>query len=214
MSEVYPKLTINKLKRRHWHHSGGFIANFEQITNIVLVYWTDKVQQRNYCQSKYFLKMFWCFPSAPILHLIKTCGKQCYLHFSVVILKQNSSSGSQSFGFNKYFVSQKAVFKINQHIGYTNRTPESIKFQAFKTNIKVLTKVPVYLSQHSFWNLNNAIMQNTSDEIYLISVTSGNVSGVFSGLYFPSFRINTKMYTESEYEKLYSMSRVFLHSFL
>ena len=72
-----------------------------------------------------------------------------------MFLNQFFFSGSQSFGCNKYFINQKAVFKINQHIDYTNRTPERIEFQAFRRPTKILTKVPVFLSQHSFWNLND-----------------------------------------------------------
>ena len=38
MCEIYSKLTIKTPERRHWRRSSVFIANFEQIWHIVLVY--------------------------------------------------------------------------------------------------------------------------------------------------------------------------------
>ena len=36
--EIYSKLTIKTLERRHWHRSGVFIVNFEHISHVVLVF--------------------------------------------------------------------------------------------------------------------------------------------------------------------------------
>ena len=38
MCETCPKLAIKIPERRHWIRSGVFIANFEQISHIVLVF--------------------------------------------------------------------------------------------------------------------------------------------------------------------------------
>ena len=36
--EICSKLTIKTPERRHWHHSGVFIVNFEHISHLVLVF--------------------------------------------------------------------------------------------------------------------------------------------------------------------------------
>ena len=38
MCEIFPKLTITKPHERHWYRSGVFIAKFEKISHIVLVF--------------------------------------------------------------------------------------------------------------------------------------------------------------------------------
>ena len=36
--EMFSKLTVKTLQRRHWHRSGVFIANFEHISYLALVF--------------------------------------------------------------------------------------------------------------------------------------------------------------------------------
>ena len=38
MCEIYPKLTIKTRERCHRHRSGVFIANFEHISHIILLF--------------------------------------------------------------------------------------------------------------------------------------------------------------------------------
>ena len=35
--EIFSKLTIKTPERRHWHHSGVLIVNFENISHLVIV---------------------------------------------------------------------------------------------------------------------------------------------------------------------------------
>ena len=39
MCEISSKSTIKIPERRHWRRSGIYVANFEQISHIVLVFW-------------------------------------------------------------------------------------------------------------------------------------------------------------------------------
>ena len=38
LAQIYLKLTVNTPEHRHWHRTGIFILNFEQILHIILVF--------------------------------------------------------------------------------------------------------------------------------------------------------------------------------